>query len=245
MLKRQNLRNTFLISSFLLFPITQFYFSPFLIVWGASKGIITGSAIIFMLLFLVSLFAGRVFCGWLCPGGGMQEILFQSNNKKPKIGGLNYIKFFIWIPWIISIITLILLASGYKRTDYLFMIDHGISVSNIYMYIPYYIVIILFFLNSIIFGKRASCHYFCWMSPFMIIGRKVSNFINIPSLRLRAEKDKCISCKKCNKECPMSLEINNMIHCNKMENSECILCGKCVDTCPKNAIKFYFGKVIR
>lgn len=242
MLKRQNLRNTFLIISFLLFPITQFYFSPFLIVWGASKGVITGSAIVFTMLFLVSLFAGRVFCGWLCPCGGMQEILFQSNNKKPRTGRLNYIKFFIWIPWIISILTLILFVSGYKRTDYLFMIDHGISVSNIYMYIPYYIVILLFFLNSIIFGKRASCHYLCWMSPFMIIGRKVSNFINIPSLRLRAEKDKCINCKKCNKECPMSIDVNNMIDCNRMENSECILCGKCIDTCPKNAIKFYFGK---
>lgn len=242
MTKRQKLRNTFLIISFLLFPITQFYFSPFLIVWGASKGLITASALIFTILFFVSLLIGRAFCAWFCPCGAMQEILFLANDNSPKTGKLNYIKFFIWVPWLTAIITLVLLAGGYKRADYLFAIDHGISVSNIYMYIPYYIVILLFFLNSIIFGKRASCHYLCWMSPFMIIGRKISNFLNIPSLRIKSESNKCVGCKKCSKECPMSLDVNEMVKRDKMENSECILCGKCVDSCPKGAIQFYFGK---
>lgn len=245
MVRRQKVRNTFLIISFLLFPITQFYFSPFLIIWGASKGLITASALIFTIFFFMSLLVGRVFCGWICPCGAMQEILFLGNNNNPKTGKLDYIKFFIWIPWMIAIITVVLLAGGYKRADYLFIIDHGISVSNIYMYIPYYIVILLFFLNSIIFGKRASCHYLCWMSPFMIIGRKISSFLNTPALRIKVEKDKCINCKKCSKECPMSLEVNNMVNCNKMENSECILCGKCVDSCPQNAIQFYFGSRLK
>lgn len=243
MARRQKLRNTFLIISFLLFPITQFYFSPFLIIWGASKGLITASVLVFTTLFFVSLLFGRVFCAWICPCGAMQEILFLANDNKPKTGKLNYIKFFIWVPWMIAIITLVLLVGGYKRAYYLFIIDHGISVSNIYMYIPYYIVILLFFLNSIIFGKRASCHYLCWMSPFMIIGRKISNFINISSLRIKAEKDKCGRCNKCSKECPMSLEVKEMVDCGEMENSECILCGKCVDSCPKGAIQFYFGRM--
>ncbi|AGF55903.1 polyferredoxin [Clostridium saccharoperbutylacetonicum] len=243
MLRRQNVRNAFLIISFLLFPITQFYFSPFLIIWGASKGLITASAVIFSMFFLFSLLFGRVFCGWLCPCGAMQEILFKVNNKNPKTGKLDYIKFFIWVPWMITIVTVALLAGGFKRADYFFVMDHGISVSNIYMYIPYYIVILLFFLNSIIFGKRANCHYLCWMSPFMIIGRKISNFFNIPSLRIKSEKDKCINCKKCNSECPMSLDVNNMVKCDKLENHECILCGKCADICPKNVIKFNFGRI--
>lgn len=134
--------------------------------------------------FFVSLLIGRAFCAWFCHCGAMQEILFLANDNNPKTGKLNYIKFFIWIPWFTPIITLVLLAGGYKRSDYLFAIDHGISVSNIYMYITYYIVILLFFCNSIIWGKMASCHYLCWMSPFMIIGRKISNLLNIPSLRI-------------------------------------------------------------
>lgn len=243
MVGRQKVRNCLIILSFVLFPVTQFYFSPFLIVWGASKGLITGSFFVFTGLFFVSLLAGRVFCGWIMPCGGMQEIFMQINNKKPKTGKWDYIKFFIWMPWLISIITAVLLAGGYKRVDYLFAMDHGISVSNIYMYIPYYIVILLFFLNSIIFGKRASCHYLCWMSPFMIIGRKISNFLNLPAVRLKAERDKCSGCKTCNNECPMSLDVNYMVQHNKIENSECILCAKCTDCCPRQAIELYFGRI--
>jgi len=241
--KRQNVRNSCLIISFLLFPVTQFYFSPFLIIWGASKGIITGSFLIFTIFFFGSLLIGRAFCGWIMPCGGMQEIMFMANDKKPKTGKLDYIKFFIWFPWLIAIITVVLLAGGYKRVDYLFIIAHGISVSNIYMYIPYYIVILLFFLNSIIFGKRANCHYLCWMSPFMIVGRKISNLLNIPALRLTAKQGNCIGCETCNNLCPMSLDVSNMVKNNNLENPECILCAKCADNCPKQVIQLHFGRV--
>lgn len=245
MKKRQNLRNFFMILSFLLFPITQFYFSPFLIMWGASKGIITASFFVFAMFLFGSLLLGRAFCGWIMPCGGMQEICFQINNRNLKHGISRYIRFVIWIPWITSIVILVLLAGGYNRTEYFFCIDHGISVSNIYMYIPFYIVLFLFFINSIILGKRANCHYICWMNPFMIIGRKIGNVLNVPALRMKVDNKKCINCKICNKVCPMSLNVNDMVRNGDMENSECILCAKCIDCCPNHVINFYFGKVIK
>lgn len=243
MKKRQKVRNFFIILSFLLFPITQFYFSPYLIVWGASQGIITASFFTFAVLFFGALFIGRSFCGWIMPCGGMQEIFSLINDNKPKTGKLDYIKFVIWTPWIISIITLALWAGGYKKVEYFFHLEYGISVNNVYMYVPYYGVMLIFFLISLIFGRRANCHYICWMSPFMIIGRKISNYLYIPSLRLKSDKSKCINCKTCNKECPMSLDVNSMVDKGNMENTECILCGKCIDSCPKNVISFYFGRI--
>ncbi|MCA1076459.1 hypothetical protein K9O30_22675 [Clostridium bowmanii] len=48
-MKRQNIRKALIIISFLLFPITIYYFSPFLIIEGMTKGIITGSFILFTL----------------------------------------------------------------------------------------------------------------------------------------------------------------------------------------------------
>jgi polyferredoxin len=227
----------------LLFPVTQFYFSPFLIIWGASKGVITASFLVFSVLFFGSLVLGRAFCGWIMPCGAMQEIFIRINDQKPKTGKLDMIKFFIWVPWLITLITVVLLAGGYRRADYFFMIGQGISVSNIYMYIPFYIVIFLFLLNSVIFGKRANCHYLCWMSPFMIIGRKLSNLLNLPAIRMNAESHQCISCQTCNKECPMSLDVSTMVKLEQMENSECILCGICVDSCPKSAVGIYFGRI--
>jgi ferredoxin-type protein NapH len=94
-MKRQNLRRLFLLISFLIFPITQYYFSPILIISGVSEGIINGSFIVFSFLFFISIFFGRIFCGWIAPCGSLQEFCFGVNNKKTSGGKLNLIKFFI------------------------------------------------------------------------------------------------------------------------------------------------------
>ena len=240
--KRQRIRNFFLIISFLLFPITHLYFSPFLMIWGASQGIITISFFIFAALFIGALIVGRALCGWVMPCGGIQEIFFSINGHAPKTGRMDYLKYVIWVPLVVSIVILFLLAGGYKRTEYFFHLERGVSMSNLYIYIPYYNVVLLFFLNSVFFGKRATCHYLCCISPSMIIARKISNFLNTPAIRLRAHKEKCVDCKLCDHECPMSLKVSGMVSRGCMENPECILCGRCADICPKKAIAFYFGR---
>ena len=84
--RRQKIRTAIIIISFILFPITFYYFSPYLIIDGASQGIVTGSFIVFLLMFVSSLFIGRLFCGWMCPAGGLQRICMKSNNKPFKVG---------------------------------------------------------------------------------------------------------------------------------------------------------------
>jgi ferredoxin-type protein NapH len=81
MTRRQKIRKAIILISFLLFPITINYFSPYIIIDGAAQGIIAGSFITFVLLFIVSLFLGRAFCGWVCPGAGIQEFCFTVNLK--------------------------------------------------------------------------------------------------------------------------------------------------------------------
>ncbi|MBQ5676438.1 MAG: 4Fe-4S binding protein, partial [Lachnospiraceae bacterium] len=120
-------------------------------------------------------------------------------------------------------------------------IPSGISVDMPVKYVIYYLVVIIFFFMSVFFGRRASCHYICWIAPFMVIGRKLRNLLGTPALQLEADETKCIDCKICERECPMSLPVNEMVKEQEMEQSECILCGKCADSCPKKAIKLTFG----
>ena len=75
----------------------------------------------------------------------------------------------------------------------------------------------------------------------MVIGTKIRNLFRWPALRLKANKDECISCKTCTKNCPMSLNVNEMVQKSSMRNSECILCGTCVDVCPNGVVKYSFG----
>ena len=75
----------------------------------------------------------------------------------------------------------------------------------------------------------------------LCFGRKIRNLFKWPSLRLKADADKCINCKRCTTGCSMSLDVNQMVQNDSMENSECILCGSCVDICPKDVIHYSFS----
>jgi polyferredoxin len=183
---------------------------------------------------------GRLWCGWACPAAGLGEACLGINNK-PVGRRLRWVKWFIWAPWLILIAVLAARAGGYQRVDFYHLTESGISVDEPGKYIIYYIVIALFAGLAIGGGRRAGCHAICWMAPFMILGRKLRNALNWPALRLQAETDRCIDCKRCTRSCPMSLDVNGMVQEGEMEDSECVLCGTCADVCPKDAIRYAFS----
>jgi ferredoxin-type protein NapH len=245
--RRQRIRKALLFVSLLLFPVTLYYFSPALILQGASEGIINASFIVFGLMFLSSLFVGRLWCGWACPAGALQEFGQPINNKPTPGGKFNWIKWAIWIPWIGLIVALAIGAGGYRAVDPLYQLETGVTMAlpldggGPPWFVIYYIIIALFFGLAVIFGRRAGCHTICWMAPFMILGRKLRNLARWPALRLVAEPDKCSDCQTCTRNCPMSLDVNAMVQRADMETSECILCGNCVDGCTRSAIRFSFS----
>ena len=76
---------------------------------------------------------------------------------------------------------------------------------------------------------RPFCKYLCPLGAFYGL------FNGVGFYRLRIEETKCVRCGKCQKACPMDVDIV------KTPNSpECIRCGKCVDTCPTKAISCGF-----
>lgn len=240
-MKRQKLRKLLLTLSFFLFPITLFYFSPYLIIQGGFEGIISGSFLTFAALFLCSLLFGRAFCSWICPAGGLQECLFPAVDKRITNKKINLIKYFIWIPWLIGILAAFLTAGGVHSVDFFYMTEHGISAAGMSGLITYILILTLITVLALLLGKRGMCHSICWMAPFMILGTKLKDLLPIPSLKLTADSSACISCKQCTGKCPMSLEVQEMVSKNNMSNSECILCGECADTCPKKLIKLSFN----
>ena len=240
-LNRQNIRSMTIFISFLLFPIIQWYFSPFLIIMGALEGIINGSFIVFMVMIVIGFFFGRGACGFIMPCAGLQECMFSVNGRQQKNRKLFKVKYVIWAIWVLVIAAFAWMAKGYHQVDFFYAIPSGISIDAAWKYIIYYIVVVTFFLMSLFFGKRASCHYICWVAPFMVIGRKLRNLLGTPALQLTADESKCIDCKICERECPMSLPVSEMVQEHRMEQSECILCGKCADSCPKKVIHLGFG----
>jgi polyferredoxin len=195
----------------------------------------------FGLMFVSSLFVGRLWCGWVCPGNTMGDLAEMVNNQPINVRRTNWIKWLIWIPWISLIVFLAVRSGGYHQLDLLYLTQTGVSVNEPTKYLVYYIVLGLFIGLAVIFGRRAGCHTICWMAPFMVIGRWIRNRAGWPALRLVADASQCKDCKVCTRNCPMSLEVNTMVLNENMENPDCILCGNCIDHCARDVIRYSFS----
>ena len=237
-MKRQVLRRRLTYISFFLFPATFVYFSPYVIVDATTKGIVCGSFIMFILLFVGSLFFGRAFCSWACPLGGAQEML-SPLKKKMAIKG-RHIKWFIWLPWILAIVILDIRHGGYEEILPFFRTTHGFSLGNIYTAIAYTAILALLLISFFAIGKRSFCRHFCWISPFMILGSKLQSILKTPTLKLSNTENPCVNCHRCTSNCLMGLNVEEMVTKQNMKDSECILCGNCADVCKKGCIKLSF-----
>lgn len=77
--------------------------------------------------------------------------------------------------------------------------------------------------------NRAFCKHICPITVFLKPMSKYS------LLRIRCDKDKCVSCGLCRKVCPMDVDMTDNSR-NRENATECILCMECVKSCPRKAL---------
>lgn len=236
---KPRVRNLLLIISLLLFPVTLYYFSPALIVNGAFNHIMNGSFIVFLAMLILSIPFGRIFCGWLCPSGGLQECLMQVNDRIPRRGWRLFIKYAIWAVWIALVVFLYIQNGGIQKVDFFFETDNGISVHDFQSYVIYYGILLLILIPALIGGRRTFCQYFCWMAPFMAIGMRIRQALHLPGLHITVKSSNlCKHCNRCSKSCPMGIDVASFISKGQIRTTECIQCGSCVDNCPVNILQY-------
>jgi ferredoxin-type protein NapH len=237
--KLQKFRKILLLISFLLYPLTFFVMSPDLLMFGASERVMAGDIIFFLILFVLSFVIGRLYCGWLCPAGALQDYCMEINIK-PAYNKYNWIKMVLFVPWILFFVLLVVYTGGIKDVDFFYKRTFGIPLTAVGEWTMYLMTVALVVIVSLFSGKRGLCHILCWVSPFMIIGGQIRDFLRIPSLRLVTKPELCNSCKLCSRNCPMSLPLDELVKTGQIDHSECTLCLTCMNTCAKEAIELSF-----
>jgi ferredoxin-type protein NapH len=232
----QKIRMAVLTISTALFPFTFYYLSPAVPLQGSSLGIITGSLVVFAALLIASGVLGRSFCSWLCPAGGLQDQIGKSRTARVAVRKIAWIKYLVWGIWLAGLLYFFREAGGVKGIQFAFATEMGLSATSVPALIVYGIVVMTFILLSLAFGRRTGCHTICWISPFMIIGRRLALTAGIPTLHLATVPDSCVSCHRCTAACPMSLDVEKLVGRGEITDDNCILCGKCVDSCHKQTI---------
>lgn len=238
--RRQAIRVAVQIVMLVFFPATFYYFSPVISLQGAANGIVSGSLVLFGLLFLTSIVAGRLFCAWVCPGGAIGDLATRARSRR--LTRVRWVKYLVWAPWLVTLVLMFTGAGGVQGVEVTYGTTGGLSISSAEGLIAYLMVAAVFVTLSLSVGRRASCHTICWMSPFMILGRSLGNALGAPALRLASAPESCRHCGRCTDGCPMSLPVQQMAERGAMEHTDCILCGECVDVCPASTISYRFGR---
>ena len=165
------------------------------------------------------IFFGRGWCGYACWTGMILDLLPYKvpQTERKKIGYIRYITFGV------SLIFVSLLFI-FKVNDIEYIMFLSFIIGNVLYYL---IGILLAFLFK---DNRAFCKYICPVTVFL---KPVSYF---SVMRIKCDKDKCISCGKCKRNCPMNVDM--LDNSRKRKNgTECILCLKCANECPKKALR--------
>lgn len=163
---------------------------------------------------------GRGWCGYACWTAMVLDLLPYKEPQQPGKKRLG------WIPYA-------LFAGSLLFVGALFVFD--VAGKEQILWISFLAGNALYYAVGIALAfafrdNRAFCKYICPVTVFL----KPTSYFSL--LRVKCDEEKCVSCGKCRKVCPMN--VNPSANSRKRENAtECILCLRCVEECPKKALK--------
>ncbi len=196
---------------------------------------------VFGILLLYAIMFGRFICGWLCPFGLIQELLYKIKTpklKKSKVTRiLSYFKyvilvFFVFIVPIAYALRDVPLPSFCKYICPAGTLEGGIGLlankvneSYFSMLGPLFtwkFLLMVSILVACVFIFRMFCRFICPLGALYGLFNKFSFF------GVKVDEPKCTNCNLCVNKCKMDIK--------HVGDFECISCGECIDVCPTNAI---------
>jgi ferredoxin len=187
----------------------------------------------FLSLLLVLLFGRRAVCSWNCPCVGTRDTMGAAFREK-SIKSKNAWRFrhFKWVLTGFYFALFIIVLFPFSNPSVIvdsFLGLVGIVYFGSFLFIP-------------ITGNRNWCRWLCPYGGTFGILNKVGFY------KIKADREKCISCGQCTMECDMGIPVQHLVEKKSEVNvSDCVGCGRCITSCPKGALRFadirgYFKK---
>ncbi|MBN2723063.1 MAG: 4Fe-4S dicluster domain-containing protein [Deltaproteobacteria bacterium] len=186
----------------------------------------------FVFFSVLSITANKILCGWACPMGSMQELLFfipgLKKIRRYKIPFIfsNSIRILLFIIMFMLILGVIGGKPGFVLYHHLNAFDiFGFHFDSLSILITTIAVLILSF-----FIYRPFCAFIC---PFGLYSWILEQF---SFARVRVDHDACTDCGACSRVCPTQSAAAKVA--KKAIQPDCFSCTRCLNVCPHNAIRY-------
>ena len=216
---------------------------------GALQAVL-GSAKYWYSLYVVGLLGvfgmllGRWICGFLCPFGWFQELLYKIKSKKYTIPKwLKLTKYGLLLVFVVLLPLFLTNIVGIGDPAYckyicpagtleagipLVLLNEGLQQAIGALYYWKLTVLMLVIVASVV-TYRPFCKVLCPLGAIYALFNKVSFY------QYKVDSQKCIQCHGCSDVCKMDVEMFKTAN-----HSECIRCGDCKPVCPTSAISSGF-----
>lgn len=195
-----------------------------------------GAKVIAFIFFIaLSILGNKLVCGWACPFGALQELIYsipilkRIKQKKLPFALTNTIRALLFI---IMLFFLFGIIGGRRGT----VIYHYINPFNLFNRdvetVSVALTILLSLFGSFLF-YRPFCQFIC---PFGLISWMAERFSVI---RIQIDKDKCTQCGACIKACPLEAATGRVQ--SRILPADCFSCGRCLNSCSFDAIQYGAG----
>ncbi len=201
---------------------------------------------VFGIILLYCIILGRTICGYLCPAGLLQELLYKIKTPKLKKSQvtriLSYTKYVILFILVIGVPLMYALQENNMPVPGFckYICPIGTFEGGVFLLIPssnsdYYgmlgalfswkFLVMLIIVLAAIFIYRVFCRFLCPLGALYGLFNKLS-IIGI----IKVDKEKCSDCHACINVCKMDVK--------EVGDHECINCGECISHCKEEAIKW-------
>jgi polyferredoxin len=212
---------------------------------AATKPLLYGFGLPFIVtlfvIFLLTLIGPKLFCGYVCPVGAVQELIAMLADKlgiKRNRTGFRFahaVRLFIFILFIFisatAILNIVYNGKVFPRSFYDFFNPfHGLELGaddSLLGYITHYIPFLLTLFLSFKY-YRPFCHFVCPIGLYANFMEQVSMF------RIRFDKQGCTDCGICLKKSPCTA-IPDILNGSALR-PDCYSCNVCVDVCPEKVL---------
>lgn len=195
------------------------------------KKIEPGNLVLFGGIVALGLVLSRFFCGWFCAFGALQSVfgwlgkkLFHRRFTVP--AKLDKVLRWVKYPLLVGIIYFTWKAGALVIRPYDPLAAYGhlsAGLSAVWAEFAVGLVMLVAVLLLSMLYERAFCKYVCPLGAVnAILGR-------VPLFRIKRVESTCISCSKCDRTCPMNIDVS---HAEAINSPECISCMECVTVCP-------------